>query len=86
MHLSQSVGAGALEGQHGMSLAITSAMADGDMSSWACIGRSEEPAAMTGWDTGAIARPAIVKTASSLRMAEAIFTALISHKLAAKES
>jgi hypothetical protein len=86
MHLSQSLDAGALAGQHGMSSAVASVMVDGDISSWACIDRSEEFAAITGWDTGAITRPAIIKTASSLRMAEAIFTALISHKLAAKES
>lgn len=59
-----------------MSSAIASVMADGDMSSWACIDMSEEVAASTGWDTGAIARPAIIKTASSLRMAEIIFTTL----------
>jgi hypothetical protein len=72
-HLSQSVDAGALEGQHGISFAVTSV---GDTRSGACIDMSEAAAAMTGWATGAKARPAIIKTASSLRMAEAIFTTL----------
>ena len=37
-HLSQSTGAGAFDGQHGMSLAISSVVADGDISSAiACI-------------------------------------------------
>ena len=69
-----------------MSPAIASISAGDDMSWWACIDGSEGAAAMTGWETGAIARPKIIKTASSFRMAEAIFTALISHKLAGKES
>jgi hypothetical protein len=86
MHLSQSVGAGALEGQHGMSPAMASVMDVGAIWSGACIDRSEEVDAITGRDSGAIARPAIIKIASSLRMAEAIFTNLISHKLAAKQS
>jgi hypothetical protein len=85
-HLSQSLGAGALEGQHGMSFAVASVVAAGDLSSWACIDRSEAVAAITGWETGAKARPAIIKTASSLRMAKASFTVLLSHKLPAKES
>lgn len=37
-HLSQSTGIGAFDGQHGMSLAISSVIADGDISSAiACI-------------------------------------------------
>ena len=37
-HLSQSIGAGAFDGQHGMLLAISSVVADGDISSAiACI-------------------------------------------------
>ena len=66
-HLSQPTGAGAFDGQHGMS--------DGDISSAiACIGASEDVDAITGWETGANARPAIIKTASSRRMARLRFT------------
>lgn len=82
MHLSQSTGAGAFEGQHGMSLAISSVMADGDISSAiACIEASEGGVcAMTGRETGANASPAIIKIASSRRMAKLGFTELRSHK------
>jgi hypothetical protein len=65
-HLSQSIGAGAFEGQHGMSLAISSAVADTDISS--TIDTSEVVPAMTGRDNGANTRPAIMKIASSRRM------------------
>jgi hypothetical protein len=75
-HLSQSTGIGAFDGQHGISLAISSAMpiadiSDGDISS--AIARSEpceDVAAMTGRETGASARPAIISTASSRRMVD----------------
>ena len=84
-HLSQSTGAGAFDGQHGISFAISSVVAEGDISSAiACIEVSEEDiSAMTGWETGAKARPTITRTASSRRMAKLRFTGLISHKLAA---
>ena len=68
-HLSQSTGAGTLDGQHGISFAISSVVADGDIASAiACIEAWEGAPAMTGWETGANARPAIIKTASSRRM------------------
>jgi hypothetical protein len=75
MHLSQSTGTGAFDGQHGISLAISSVVADRDISSAiACIEPWEGAPAMTGWETGANARPAIIKTASSRRMATLRFT------------
>ena len=83
-HLSQSIGAGAFDGQHGMSLAISSVMADGDISSAiACIDTSADVSAMTGWETGANARPAITRIASSRRMVKFRFTGLDSRKLVA---
>ena len=86
-HLSQPTGVGAFDGQHGMSLAISSVMAGGDiLSAIACIDTSADVSAMTGWETGANARPAIIKTASSRRMARLRFTGLSSHKLAAMGS
>jgi hypothetical protein len=86
-HLSQSIGAGALVGQHGMSLAISTVGADGDISSdVACIEAWEATPAITGRETGAKARPAIVNAASSRRMASVRFTTLSSHKFAAMES
>ena len=90
-HLSQSIGAGAFDGQHGMSLAISSAMslamAAGDTSpAIACIEACEGISAMTGRETGANARPAITRIASSRRMTKVRFTKLDSHNLAAKGS
>ena len=76
-HLSQPTGAGALVGQQGMSFAISSIVADDDMSSaMACIEASEDVAAITGRDSGANARPAITRIASSRRMAKFRFTEL----------
>ena len=76
-HLSQSTGAGAFDGQHGISFAISSIVADGDISSaMACIEVWEDAPAMTGWESGANARPAIIKTASRQRMARLRFTGL----------
>src|SRR5882672_6602177 len=47
-HLSQSTGAGAFDGQHGISFAISSVVPDGDISfAMACIGTSEGFAAIT---------------------------------------
>jgi hypothetical protein len=74
-HLSQSIGAGDFEGQHGMSFAISSAIADIDIpsgidisSAIAGIDASEAAPAMTGRDSGANTSPAITKIASSRRM------------------
>jgi hypothetical protein len=67
-HLSQSNGAGALAGQHGMSPAV-SATADAGMSS--CIADTEasgDVPAMAGRDNGANTRPAIIKIASNRRI------------------
>jgi len=87
MHLSQPIGAGAFDGQHGISVAISSVVDDGDISSAiACIDISEAGSAMTGPETGANARPAITRIASSRRMTKARFTKLDSHNLAAKGS
>jgi hypothetical protein len=86
-HLSQSTGAGPFDGQHGISLAISSDIAGGDISSaMACIGTSEGVAAITGRETGASARPAITRIASRRRMAKFRFTSLGSHKLTAMKS
>ena len=70
-HLSQPIGAGALDGQQGMSLAISSVVSEADvLSAAACIDTSEAAGcAMTGRETGANARPAITKITSSRRMA-----------------
>jgi hypothetical protein len=68
-HLSQSTGA--FDGQHGMSFAIPSIVSDDDISSAiAGINAWEDISAMTGREAGASARPAIIKTASSRRIAE----------------
>jgi hypothetical protein len=82
-HLSQSTGAGAFDGQHGISLAISST--DAAMSVSACTG-SELVAAITGRDAGAKARPAAIKTASSRRMVKLRITPLGFHDLPAMES
>ncbi len=68
-HLSQSTGAGALDGQQGMSPAISSAIADMDISpAIADIEASEVAPAMTGEDSGANTSPAIMTIASRRRM------------------
>ena len=86
-HLSQPTGDGAFDGQHGMSLAISSVVADADISSAiACIDPPEDVFAMTGRETGANARPAITRIASIRRMAKVRFTELDFHSLAAMES
>jgi hypothetical protein len=86
-HLSQPTGIGALDGQHGMSLAISSVVADdGAISSaTACIDMSEDVPAITGRETGANARPAITRVASSRRMAKLRFINPESHKMTANE-
>jgi hypothetical protein len=69
-HWSQPMGAGAFDGQHGMSFAIWSIVSDEDISSAiAGIEACADACAMTGREAGASARPAIIKTASSRRMA-----------------
>jgi len=73
-HLSQSTGAGAFDGQQGMSFAISTGS---DMSGIVCIDISGNISAMTGRETGANARPAIKRIASSRRMAKLRFTDLI---------
>ena len=86
-HLSQPTGDGAFDGQHGMSLAISSVVADDDISSAiACIGPPEDVCAMAGRETGASAKPAITRIASIRRMVKVRFTELDSHSLAAMES
>ena len=68
-HLSQSTGAGDLEGQHGMSPAISSDVADIDISSAiANIDAAGAMPAMTGRASGANTSPAITEIASSRRM------------------
>jgi hypothetical protein len=75
-HLSQPAGAGASEGQHGMSVAIASA----DVSPIiACIDASEDVSAMTGRDNGANTSPAITRIESSRRMVMRLFTSSKSH-------
>jgi hypothetical protein len=68
-HLSQSIGAGAFDGQQGMSPIIASAVAGADLSSViADIDASDAVAAMTGRTNGASTRPAIMKIASIRRI------------------
>jgi hypothetical protein len=63
-HLSQSIGAGDFEGQHGMSPAISSAGPGIDISSAiAAIDSSAVGPAMTGRDSGASTSPAITEIA-----------------------
>jgi hypothetical protein len=66
-HLSQPIGAGAFDGQQGMS-PIASAVADPDMSSVIVdIDASDIGPAMAGRANGANTKPAIIKIASSRR-------------------
>jgi len=83
-HLSQPTGVGAFDGQHGMSPAISSVISEADiLSAIACIDTSEDISAMAGRETGANARPAITRIASSRRMVKFRFTELDSRKLVA---
>jgi hypothetical protein len=66
-HLSQSTGAGAFDGQQGISLAISSIVAD-ISSAIVCVEAWEDPPAMTGEDSGANTSPAIMTIASRRRM------------------
>jgi hypothetical protein len=84
-HLSQSIGA--LAGQHGMSFAISPAVADTVMSlAIAGIDASNGGPAMTGRDSGANANPAIVRIASSRRMVILRFTSAKFHRMAQIDS
>lgn len=67
-HFSQLIGAGAFDGQHGMSFAISSAVA-AISCDIAAIAPADGDSAMTGRDNGANTRPAIMKIATSWRMA-----------------
>lgn len=82
MHLSQPMGAGAFDGQHGISFAISSSvMAEADiLSIIACIDGTADVCAITGRDNGAMTNPAIMKIASSSRMVAWRFTTANSHK------
>jgi len=81
-HLSQPMGAGAFDGQQGISSVIASAVADTDISSVIAdidvsdIDASDIGPAMTGRANGARTRLAIMKTASSRRMVIWWFTPL----------
>lgn len=91
-HLSQPVGDGVFDGQHGMpavimsviapSFAISSIINGADISSAiACIDAPEDISAITGRDNGANARPAIIRIASSRPiMVTWRFTSLKSHR------
>jgi len=86
-HLSQSIGAGAFEGQHGISPAISSAASEVDMSfAIADIDASDGAPAMTGGDNGANMSPAITEIASSRRMVIWRFTSTKSHRTAQNDS
>jgi len=86
-HLSQPTGVGAFDGQHGMSLAISSVIAEADISSVIVgIDASADESAMTGWDSGANAMPAIIRIASSRRMVKFRFTVPESHICVSIES
>jgi hypothetical protein len=82
-HLSQPMGVGAFDGQHGMSPAISSVIAEVDISSAIDdIDASDVVPAMTGRENGANTSPAIMKIASSRRMAIWRFTSTKSHRTA----
>ena len=86
-HLSQLTRAGAFAGQHGISSAISSDIAEDDISS-AIVGidMSEDVPAMTGRETGANARPVAIRIASSRRMVKLCFKDQNSQKLATTAS
>lgn len=86
-HFSQSFGAGAFDGQHGMSFAILSAVADAAISCDMAVAASTGgDSAMTGRDNGANARPAIMTIATSQRIVILRCTFRKSHKFAQIES
>jgi hypothetical protein len=80
-HLSQSIDAGALAGQHGISPDMPSMAVDIDASSAnAELDVSGVVPAMAGRDSGANTRPAIIKIASNRRMVIWQFTGPKSHR------
>src|SRR5438045_3217770 len=84
-HSSQPTGAGAVEGQHGISSAISLVIAAGDVScAITAVELSTPMCAITGCETGVNASPAIITIATSRRMANLHCTRLSSHRLAAK--
>jgi hypothetical protein len=86
-HLSQSTGTGAFDGQHGMTLAISSTVADMDISfGIADIDASGVAPAVTGEDSGANTSPAIMTIASRRRMVIWRFTPPKSHRTAQIDS
>lgn len=86
-HLSQPTGAAPLDGQQGMSFAISSVSAEPDVSSAiGCIDTAKDASAIAGRDNGANTTPAITRTASSRRMAELLFTNAASHREGTTES
>lgn len=86
-HSSQPTGADAFDGQHGMLFAIWPVNSEPDVSSAiGCIDMAENVSAITGRDNGANAKPAINRIVSSRRMAEFLFTKIVSHKSVATES
>ena len=79
-HFSQSIGTGAFDGQHGMSCAISSVIADAAIScDMAAIALADDDSAMTGRDSGASARHAIMTIATSRRMVISRSMVLKSH-------
>ncbi|MBX9645661.1 MAG: hypothetical protein K2X57_01235 [Xanthobacteraceae bacterium] len=79
--LSQPIDPATFDGQHGISLAISSIVID-ITSATADIETSEAVPAMTGRESGANASPAITMIANSWRMAALQFTGPASHKTA----
>ena len=77
-HVSQSTGP--CDGQHGISLAISSVTVVGDFSSViACVETRDDSPAMTGCESGPKTSPAIKTTARRRLMAIWWFTPLESH-------
>lgn len=82
-HFEQSMVAGVLGGQQGMSSAISPVVAEANVSfAIPDIDTSDDAFAMTGRDNGANTSPAIMKIASSRRMVTWRFTPRKSHKYA----
>jgi hypothetical protein len=79
-HLSQSIDAGALAGQQGISPALSAMVDAGISSAIADMAASSVVPAMAGRDSGANTRPAIITIASSRRMVIWQFTAPKSHR------
>lgn len=97
MHLSQPIGAGAFDGQHGMpavvmsaivaSFAISAVVNGADIScAIVCIDASDDVPAIAGPDNGANVTPAIIRIASSRRMVILRYTPVKSHRTPRIES